>query len=248
MDSPSEKYPALARALDKKILDGEGNELTTEAAIEMLISSEEYFPPAPNIRTSTAAELERELTRTSKPATMGSALARVRAFVGHPSNLWHGPGYKPGESPLIVLNSTYEWGTSKCMEWFLNGGVDFTFLLLIDGIISRGLCTRRQAMEKLAVVNFYDRILPNDETKPMTSDYYPSEFLFAERLRELNPKVVLLLGEHGTYSKDVVRKLFHEEREISRQHPLPMSYKTMEVLEKAWAEVQAKCAYLAVLK
>jgi hypothetical protein len=45
MDSPSEKYPALARALDKKILDGEGNELTTEAAIEMLISSEEYFPP-----------------------------------------------------------------------------------------------------------------------------------------------------------------------------------------------------------
>ena len=83
---------------------------------------------------------------------------------------------------------------------------------------------------------------------PMTSDYYPSEFLFAERLRELNPKVVLLLGEHGTYSKDVVRKVFHEEREISRQHPLPMSYKTMEVLEKAWAEVQAKCAYLAVLK
>jgi hypothetical protein len=70
MDSPSEKYPALARALDKKILDGEGNELTTEAAIEMLISSEEYFPPAPHIRTSTAAELERELTRTSKPATM----------------------------------------------------------------------------------------------------------------------------------------------------------------------------------
>ena len=102
------KYPALARALDKKILDGEGNELTTEAAIEMLISSEEYFPPAPHIRTSTAAELERELTRTSKPATMGSALARVRGFVGHPSNLWHGPGYKPGESPLIVLNSTYE--------------------------------------------------------------------------------------------------------------------------------------------
>jgi hypothetical protein len=126
------------------------------------------------------------------------------------------------------------------MEWFLNGGVDFTFLLLIDGIISRGLCTRRQAMEKLAVVNFYDRILPNDETKPMTSDYYPSEFLFAERLRGLNPKVVLLLGEYGTYSKDVVRKVFHEEHEISRQHPLPMSYKTMEVLEKAWAEVQAK--------
>ena len=110
MDSPSEKYPALARALDKKILDGEGNELTTEAAVEMLISSEEYFPPAPHIRTSTAAELERELTRTSKPATMGSALARVRAFVGHPSNLWHGPGYKPGESPLIVLNSTSRMG------------------------------------------------------------------------------------------------------------------------------------------
>jgi len=81
------------------------------------------------------------------------------------------------------------------MEWFLNGGVNFTFLLLIDGIISRGLCTRRQAMEKLAVVNFYDRILSNDETKPMTSDYHPSEFLFAERLRKLNPKVVLLLGE-----------------------------------------------------
>jgi hypothetical protein len=77
MDSPSEKYPALARALDKKILDGEGNELTTEAAIEMLISSEEYFPPVPHIRTSTAAELERELTRTSKPATMGSALEGV---------------------------------------------------------------------------------------------------------------------------------------------------------------------------
>jgi hypothetical protein len=29
---------------------------------------------------------------------------------------------------------------------------------------------------------------------------------------------------------------------------IPHSYKTMEVLEKAWAEVQAKCAYLAVLK
>jgi hypothetical protein len=55
-------------------------------------------------------------------------------------------------------------------------------------------------VEKLAVVNFYDRILPNDNTKPLDSDYYPSEVLFAKRLRELNPKVVLLLGEHGTYS------------------------------------------------
>ncbi len=63
MDSPSEKYPALARALDKKILDGEGNGLTTEAAIEMLISSEEYFPDeapvtsaqGPNLFLSSAA-------------------------------------------------------------------------------------------------------------------------------------------------------------------------------------------------
>ena len=91
---------------------------------------------------------------------------------------------------------------------------------------------------------FYDRILPNDETKPMTSDYYPSEFLFAERLRELNPKVVLLLGEHGTYSKNVVREVFQDEREICRQHPLPMSYKTMVALKEAWEEVQARCPYL----
>jgi hypothetical protein len=100
-------------------------------------------------------------------------------------------------------------------------------------------------MEKLAVVNFYDRILPDANTKPLDSNYYPSEVLFAERFRELKPKVVLLLGKHGTCSKNVVREVFHEEREISRQHPLPMSYKTMEVLEKAWTDVQAKCPYLA---
>ena len=48
MDSPSEKYPALARALDKKILDGEGNELTTEAAIEMLHLLGRVFSPRPS--------------------------------------------------------------------------------------------------------------------------------------------------------------------------------------------------------
>ena len=166
----SERFPALARALDQMILDGEGNTLTAEGAVEKLITSEEYF--AGYTRTSTAAELESELTRTGNPTKVGSALARVRAFVGHPSNLWRDVDYQPGESPLIVLNSTYSCGTSQCVEYFLNGGVDFTFLLLIDGIISRGLCTRREGMKKLAVVNFYDRILPNDQTNPLDSDYY----------------------------------------------------------------------------
>ena len=101
---------------------------------------------------------------------MRSVLARVRPFVGHPSNLWHDLDYKPGESPLLVLNSTYGWGTFRRMEHFLNGEVDFTFLLLIDGIISHGLRTRWQAMKRSPGLR-----LPTEQ------------FLFAERLRELKP-------------------------------------------------------------
>ncbi len=100
MDSPSEKYPALARALDKKILDGEGNELTSEVSrskcshlLGRVLSPRPSHPYVNGSRTRTRAYANQQASYDS------SALARVRAFVGHPSNLWHGPGYKPGESP-----------------------------------------------------------------------------------------------------------------------------------------------------
>jgi hypothetical protein len=85
-------------------------------------------------------------------------------------------------------------------------------------------------------------------TQPAADDLLHICDYTAERFGTAQARRVADAIYESAYSKDVVRKVFHEEREISRQHPLPMSYKTMEVLEKAWAEVQAKCAYLAVLK
>jgi hypothetical protein len=257
-----EKYPTLAKVLLNQYkvigpqgLDENGNGLPLETALELLIKSKAYAPWAD---TLTADQLEQEIKLFRAPNEgVERAVARVRALAGHPDNLWIGPNYKRGESPLIVLHCTYWKGTYQCLQQFIDGRIDdYTFLILICGIISRGFLSKRkdiqrtglEAMNKLALVNFVDRILLDNPTKPIAADYTASTPLFAARLQSLKPKVVLSLGsDHESYVTEATKAAGIPLVECI--HPAarkpPSWYERMDAIAAKWNEVKAKCPYLA---
>jgi hypothetical protein len=112
------------------------------------------------------------------------------------SNLWKGGLYVAERSSLIVLPNTYEGSTKQCMEDFLRGEPDLTFLMLVGGVICRGFLREEKysVLAKIAITNFIERIPESNDDKPTAEDCDKSRGPFRRRVERLKPCAALVLG------------------------------------------------------
>jgi hypothetical protein len=159
-------------------------------------------------------------------------------------NLWCGPNYKRGESPMITLRDTYGVSTYEC--WINNqryrtnehlpeekyttqdreNDKDTTFNILIDHYLTPG------ELDKIAITNFLEMIYKDRETR--SPGFYPghyvdSEPLFHERLLRHRPPVILVImgvpegpngWDYNAWGVDVANKLEPRPHIIDGPHPL----------------------------
>jgi hypothetical protein len=172
MSSDCQRYPFFVTELADahRVIGPKASDLKLKEILKLLVEAKSDKSWSD---TLIADELEDGLRLSDRQHKVDTAIARVRALAGHRDNIWRGKKYKPGKSPLIVLHCTYWAGTGHCFRQFIERGFDTTFLVLVYGVICRGFLSKveeirrasLEAMDKVALVNFVDRIF-SENTAP----------------------------------------------------------------------------------
>jgi hypothetical protein len=137
------------------------------------------------------------------------------------SNLWLDPKeYKPRESGLITLCNTYgKFSTLESMAKYLKGTwFDHSFLVLVDGLLSDGTLSRRDAIKPYALTNFVEENDIDRDKGPSRAQVDASSKPYRHRLRKLRPAACLVMTGNSCY--DVQEKAIEAIKDELKYEPI----------------------------
>jgi hypothetical protein len=113
---------------------------------------------------------------------------------------WKDRGYNQDFTcGIVTLHCSYHANTDVCMNKFLKREwFDHSFIFLVDGLLANEHCTRREALQGLAIVNFCDHYY-DVPGYPPDKDHDASRKPYADLLRKLKEAANLIMAGRNTH-------------------------------------------------
>jgi hypothetical protein len=166
-----------------------------------------------------------------------------------------GPSWEANKGLLMVAESNYIRDPERqaWVRYFLRGGYDRTFGVIVDCVMCAGVISRQKAMANVCFLN-YLAVLSSKDDKEFKRLAQKSEALFENRVRQYPSKAVWLIGNsHHEYSAPIVRDVLGIEPVLSvhpsyyiRNQNAEKGEAIMVRLREDWKRVQAQLETAAV--